>query len=268
MKLGPQIINHGFTMREAGQRVQPNLNRSTVASVFWILRNENRVERYPSSGGHRRVFSTEQEVAIVNMVLANNEMSLREVQTRVIQDHDIFNNINAVSLATINRVLHRHQVTVKQLYTVPFERNSDRVKEIRCRYVLRIMELEANSAPHMFIYVDEAGFNLSKVRRRVQIVVFGSCLWQVDTTAGKQDCHCWVSFFSSFKSTYFTDLRRNSREEKKTETLSLLSTCSRRLHLAESRNEVGGAGGALEPALQLDRVKLKEEQRGSPDYLR
>ncbi|KAJ8334625.1 hypothetical protein SKAU_G00402640 [Synaphobranchus kaupii] len=74
------------------------------------------------------------------MVLANNEMRLREVQTRVIQDNDIFNNINAVSLATINRVLHRHQVTVKQLYTVPFERNSDRVKEIWCRYVQRRAE--------------------------------------------------------------------------------------------------------------------------------
>ncbi|KAJ8355448.1 hypothetical protein SKAU_G00182420 [Synaphobranchus kaupii] len=65
------------------------------------------------------------------MVLANNKMRLREVQTRVMQNHDISNNINTVSLAAIDRVQHRHQVIVKQLYTVPF----DRVKEIRCRYV-------------------------------------------------------------------------------------------------------------------------------------
>ncbi|KAJ8363209.1 hypothetical protein SKAU_G00120400 [Synaphobranchus kaupii] len=37
------------------------------------------------------------------MALANNEMRLREVQTRVIQDHDIFNNINVVSLAIASR---------------------------------------------------------------------------------------------------------------------------------------------------------------------
>ncbi len=30
------------------------------------------------------------------------------------------------------------------------------------------MELEANQAPHEFIYIDEAGFNLAKRRRRGQ----------------------------------------------------------------------------------------------------
>lgn len=36
------VINHGLSMREAGQRVQPNLKRSTVASIVRIFRNENR----------------------------------------------------------------------------------------------------------------------------------------------------------------------------------------------------------------------------------
>ncbi len=31
------VINHGLTMREAGQRVQPNLSRFTVASVIGPL---------------------------------------------------------------------------------------------------------------------------------------------------------------------------------------------------------------------------------------
>ncbi len=33
------------------------------------------------------------------------------------------------------------------------------------------MELEANQAPHEFIYIDEAGFNLAKRRRRGRNVV-------------------------------------------------------------------------------------------------
>ena len=33
------------------------------------------------------------------------------------------------------------------------------------------MELEANQAPHEFIYVDEAGFNLSKRRRRGRNII-------------------------------------------------------------------------------------------------
>lgn len=36
------VVNHGLTMREAGQRVQPNLSRYTVASIIRTFRNENR----------------------------------------------------------------------------------------------------------------------------------------------------------------------------------------------------------------------------------
>ncbi|RXN37537.1 hypothetical protein ROHU_001965 [Labeo rohita] len=56
-------------------------------------------------------------------------------------------------------------MAMKQLYRVPFQRNSDVEKEARCQYVERIMELEVEEAHHVFIYVDEAGFNLSKVKR-------------------------------------------------------------------------------------------------------
>lgn len=69
------------------------------------------------------------------MVVANNAIRLREIQTAVIQDHNMFANVNSVSVATIDRVLKRHQIGTKQLYKVPFERNSDRVKEIRYQYV-------------------------------------------------------------------------------------------------------------------------------------
>ena len=36
------FINHGLSLREAGQRVQPVLNRSTVASIVKMFRQENR----------------------------------------------------------------------------------------------------------------------------------------------------------------------------------------------------------------------------------
>ncbi len=37
------VINHGMTLREAGQRVLPNLSRYTVASIIRTFRNENRL---------------------------------------------------------------------------------------------------------------------------------------------------------------------------------------------------------------------------------
>lgn len=69
------------------------------------------------------------------MVVVNNAIKLREIQDRVLADNDIFENVNSVSTTTIARVLKKHQVTMKQLYTVPFERNSERVKEQRYQYV-------------------------------------------------------------------------------------------------------------------------------------
>lgn len=55
---------------------------------------------------------------------------------------------------------------MKQIYRVPFERNNERIKQLRYEYVQRVMELEADAMGHELIYVDEAGFNLTKTRRR------------------------------------------------------------------------------------------------------
>lgn len=51
-----------------------------------------------------------------------------------IQDKEgIFNNVEAISLPTIAHVLKRHQMSLKQLYHVPFD--ADRVKQLRTEYV-------------------------------------------------------------------------------------------------------------------------------------
>ncbi|CAM4623613.1 unnamed protein product [Leuciscus chuanchicus] len=105
------------------------------------------------------------------MVRANNAMRLREIQRTIIEDNDVFENIHTVNISTIDRVLHRNQMSMKQLYRVPFQRNEDRVKELRYQYVQRIMELESSEPSHNFVYVDEAGFNLTKCRRRGRNII-------------------------------------------------------------------------------------------------
>lgn len=81
------------------------------------------------------MFTGVQEAAIVHLVLDNNEIRLREIQSHIIQDNTVFNNIQRVSLSTLARILKRHQIRMKQLYKVPFERNSQRNKELRRAYV-------------------------------------------------------------------------------------------------------------------------------------
>lgn len=138
-----------------------------MASIVRLFGNENRIHTLPHTGGRGKIFGIEQESAIVDMVVANNAIRLREIQAAVIADQGAFRNINSVSLATIDRVLKRNHVRMKQLYRVPFQI----VKEARFQYVQRIMEFEAEGAHHKFIFVDEAGFNLCKVRRRGRNII-------------------------------------------------------------------------------------------------
>ncbi|KAL1278993.1 hypothetical protein QQF64_025666 [Cirrhinus molitorella] len=79
-------------------------------------------------GGH-------QETLIVDIVCENNAIKLSEIQQKIIEDHVNFEGINSVSLSTVDRVLKRNRLRMKQLYRVPFDRNSDRVKEQRFQYV-------------------------------------------------------------------------------------------------------------------------------------
>lgn len=112
-----------------------------------------------------------QETAIVDMVIRNNGIKLPEIRDGVLANNVTFANIHSVSITTISRILKKHQVRMKPLYTVPFERSSEHVKQLRNQYVQRVMEIEGRQTPHIFIFVDEAGFNLAKTRRRGRNVI-------------------------------------------------------------------------------------------------
>ena len=62
------------------------------------------------------MFSDAQVNAIVNMVLENNLIRLREIQERTIEDNGI---------STIDGILQHNHMRMKQVYRVPFERKSE-----------------------------------------------------------------------------------------------------------------------------------------------
>ncbi|XP_028649227.2 LOW QUALITY PROTEIN: uncharacterized protein LOC114645554 [Erpetoichthys calabaricus] len=125
---------------------------------------------WPHECGRTRMCSQHQETLIVDMVCQNTAIRLREIQQRIIEDNIHFEGINSVSLSTTDRVLQRNKIRMKQVYQVPFERNSEGMKEQRCQYVQRIFELDSMVRPHEYIFVDEAGFNLAKRRRGRNVI--------------------------------------------------------------------------------------------------
>lgn len=118
------------------------------------------------------------------MVLANNCIRLQEIQANIINDDNIFNNIQRVYLSTLGRILKKNQIYMKQLYRVPFDRNSERVKHLRSEYVERVLQMDAAEIQHEFIYVDEAGFNLAKTRRRGRNVIWHRAITNVPGQRG------------------------------------------------------------------------------------
>ncbi|KAL1252670.1 hypothetical protein QQF64_017363 [Cirrhinus molitorella] len=135
------VVNHGLTLREAGLRVQPNLSRYTVASVIRTFRLENRFEGQERQGGRPPMFTEQQEREIVNMVLANNAITLKQLQANIVNNHASFNDIHQVSISTLARILKKNHIQMKQTYRVPFERNSERVKRLRHDYAEIYTEL-------------------------------------------------------------------------------------------------------------------------------
>lgn len=89
----------------------------------------------PPTGGRGRTLSDTQKIAIVDMVIGNSALKLQEIRDIVLADNITFGNVNTVSTTTIARVLEKHKIRMKQLYTITFERNGELVNELRYQYV-------------------------------------------------------------------------------------------------------------------------------------
>ncbi|RXN15293.1 membrane-bound immunoglobulin [Labeo rohita] len=79
---------------------------------------------------------------------------------------------------------------MKQVYRVPFECNSERVKELRYNYVQRVLELEVAAVEHQFIFIDEVGFNLTKRRRQGRNVIGQRAIVEVPGQRGGNIAMC------------------------------------------------------------------------------
>lgn len=58
-----------------------------------------------------------QEIAIVDMLIANNPVKLQEIWDRLLADIT-FGNVNMVNTMIFARLLEKHKTRMKQLYTV------------------------------------------------------------------------------------------------------------------------------------------------------
>eukprot|EP00064_Thunnus_orientalis_P009203 superscaffoldBa00001156_g9226 len=74
-------------------------------------------------------------------------------------------------ITTLDLVMCKNQMRMKQVYRLPFERNTERLKELRYDYVQRVLDLDATAVELELIFTDEVGFNLAKRRGRGRNVI-------------------------------------------------------------------------------------------------
>lgn len=72
---------------------------------------------------------------MVEMVRARNDIRLSEIKQVIEESNDTFANVASISLPTIACLLKKHQVSMKEIYLVPFERNNAQVKQLCSEYV-------------------------------------------------------------------------------------------------------------------------------------
>ena len=61
------------------------------------------------------MFTEQQEREIVNMVLANNAITLKQLQANIVNNHAMFNDIHQVSTSTLARILKKKRIQMKQI---------------------------------------------------------------------------------------------------------------------------------------------------------
>src|SRR4029434_5413561 len=71
-----------------------------------VLKEEDQIYRINLKGARGPIFMQEQDLEIINMVLANNAIRLREIQANIIGDHAIFNTVHVMSIRSLSQHWH------------------------------------------------------------------------------------------------------------------------------------------------------------------
>lgn len=74
------------------------------------------MQGFSHSGERRRLLDDDQELAVVGMVIANKAIRPQKIQTRIIKENYVFQNVDSISLSRTDRTLPKHRVRMKQSF--------------------------------------------------------------------------------------------------------------------------------------------------------
>lgn len=140
------------------------LKPSTVRSILRSFDQRGHGRRLPRGGNHRATIPQAAKDLIIREIEANSQVKLRTIQDKLTTQRDQLQLANIPSLASIQRIIEKHDITSKLVSYVPIVRNTPDVIEKRKEYASwAIRELLVDSTP---VFIDEFGCNISMRRRK------------------------------------------------------------------------------------------------------
>ena len=72
------------------------ISHSTVTSIVDTFRKHNRMYSLPTKPNKMKLLSKQQAKAVVNIVKAQNDITLKQIQQQIIDNNNIFSNISSI----------------------------------------------------------------------------------------------------------------------------------------------------------------------------
>lgn len=180
------VFNQGFRIKQVSELLI--LKKPTIYGICKTFVNENRIEhKHTQKSGRKVLFDEEIKQGIGEFFKLNNAATIRECQTHIQEHPEVFGD-RIPSKTTIDRLLKRSEITMKNLEHVPKSRNSLTVINKRFDYVTDLLNFEDEG--WSFIYVDEFGCNLHTTRKRGRNLVGKPAIKTTVTSRGANLSTC------------------------------------------------------------------------------
>lgn len=177
-RLVEAVVNQGMTIKQAAALFK--IKYSTAHLIYNTWSKEARFDRKQKPGAAIK-FGAQFQETILRLLQENPALTLKQCQNYFRERPDEFAN-KVPSIGTINNVLVKNNITLKDLRKVPKGRNTPETIRIRKLYALRWLEIEGSTH---FVYLDEFGSNINLRRGKGRSRVGTRATVEVSSSRGR-----------------------------------------------------------------------------------
>lgn len=190
-----------FQMKNSDISKLFNLPRTTVATIISAYNIKGQTSRLYSGGDHSSKLNANVKAKIRQWVDENATITLKNLKAKVFENFSL-----NVSTTTIYRTIKNFHYSLKKITIVPERRNFQSTIETRHNYALEFNKVNLENGGEQFVFIDEAGFNVSMRTKSGRSAVGTSAYVSVPAIRTKN-----ISIIASMTNNGMVDYKVNDR---------------------------------------------------------